>query len=573
MVVDARNTSRLEWLESLDISKDPEHVRKSSIICTLGPKTQSVEMITELRKTGMNIARMNFSHGSHEFHGTTIANVRRSEEVFKGRPVAIALDTKGPEIRTGNTKDGNDIPFKIGHEMIFSMDPKDAKEGCLERMYIDYSNLPKVVAPGRTIYMDDGIMAFEVLEVMDDAVKVVARTDGSLSSHKGVNLPGSNVDLPALSDKDKADLTFGVEQGVDIIFASFIRTAQDVKDIRNHLGDKGKHIKIVVKIESTQGVENFDEILAETDGVMIARGDLGIEIPAAQVFIVQKMIIAKCNIAGKPVICATQMLESMTYNPRPTRAEVSDVSNAILDGADCVMLSGETAKGNYPLHAVRMMGDIALLAESAIAYPPLFNELRATVKLPVDTTEATCSSAVNAALEQNAKAIICITTTGTSARMLSKYRPSIPILVVTRDYHTARHVHLSRGCYPFHYQKPKPVAAASEAEARDQWQNDVDERIQFAIANALDAGLLEKDDVVISIQGWRGGVGNTNTMRILRADVETKALRTGSAASSRASTPVPGSPDLRPASMLTRALKHQLSPDSKRSSEANKRRK
>ncbi|KAJ1944545.1 Pyruvate kinase [Kickxella alabastrina] len=517
MTIDPRNTSRLEWLESLDINSEPSHIRKSSIICTLGPKTQSVEMITELRKVGMNVARMNFSHGSHEFHGKTIANVRRSEEVFKGRPVAIALDTKGPEIRTGNTKDGKDIPFKVGHEMIFSMDPKDASEGSLERLYLDYHNLPQVVAPGRTIYMDDGIMAFEVLEVLENAVKVVARTNGSLSSHKGVNLPGSEVDLPALSEKDKADLTFGVEQGVDIIFASFIRTAKDVTDIRAHLGEAGKHIKIVVKIESTQGVENFDEILRETDGVMIARGDLGIEIPAAKVFIAQKMITAKCNSAGKPVICATQMLESMTYNPRPTRAEVSDVSNAILDGADCVMLSGETAKGDYPLHAVRMMSEISLLAESAIAYPPLFNEIRAVTKLPVGITEATCSSAVNAALEQDAKAIICITTTGTSARLLSKYRPSIPILVVTRDYHTARHVHLSRGCYPFHYQKPKPGKAASESEARDQWQNDVDERIQFAIANALDAGLLKKDDVVISIQGWRGGVGNTNTIRILRA--------------------------------------------------------
>ncbi|KAJ2616621.1 Pyruvate kinase [Coemansia sp. RSA 1365] len=516
-MVDPRNTSRLQWLESLDIKKEPVHVRKSSIICTLGPKTQTTEMVVELRKAGMNIARMNFSHGSHEFHGKTIANVRASEEVFKGRPVAIALDTKGPEIRTGNTKDGEDIPFSIGHEMVFSMDPKHINEGSLECMYVDYPNLPKVVAPGRIIYMDDGIMAFEVLECQSNAVRVVARTGGSLSNHKGINLPGSNVDLPALSEKDKADLTFGVEQGIDIVFASFIRSAQDVIDIRNHLGEKGKRIKIVVKIESTQGVENFDEILAETDGVMIARGDLGVEIPAAQVFIAQKMITAKCNVAGKPVICATQMLESMTYNPRPTRAEVSDVSNAIMDGADCVMLSGETAKGSYPLHAVRMMSDIALLAESAIAYPPLFNEIRAAIQLPVGTTEATCSSAVNAALEQNAKAIICITTTGTSARLLSKYRPEMPILVVTRDYNTARQVHLSRGCYPFFYEKPAPAKSDSEAEARDQWQNDVDERIQFAIANALDAGLVKKDDIVISIQGWRGGVGNTNTMRILRA--------------------------------------------------------
>ncbi|KAJ1661830.1 Pyruvate kinase [Coemansia sp. RSA 1813] len=560
-MVDPRNTTRLQWLESLDIKTEPAHVRKSSIICTLGPKTQSVEMITELRKAGMNIARMNFSHGSHEFHGKTIANVRRSEEVSKGRPVAIALDTKGPEIRTGNTKDGNDIPFKAGHELTFSMDPKHLNEGTADLMYIDYPNLHKVVVPGRTIYMDDGIMAFEVLECQDKAVKVVARTDGALSSHKGINLPGSDVDLPALSEKDKSDLTFGVEQGVDIIFASFIRTAQDVCDIRTHLGEKGKHIKIVVKIESTQGVENFDEILEETDGVMIARGDLGIEIPAAQVFIVQKMIIAKCNVAGKPVICATQMLESMTYNPRPTRAEVSDVSNAVLDGADCVMLSGETAKGNYPLHAVKMMGEISLLAESAIAYPPLFNEIRAAIHLPIGTTEATCSSAVNAALELNAKAIICITTTGTSARLLSKYRPEIPILVVTRNYNTARHVHLSRGCYPFHYQKPPPAKAASENEARDQWQNDVDERIQFAIAHALDAGLVKKDDVVISIQGWRGGVGNTNTMRILRANIEDPALKMGSAVTSRVGTPIPpDSPDLRPSS---RAAKHALSPNSK----------
>ncbi|KAJ2783038.1 Pyruvate kinase [Coemansia javaensis] len=556
-MVDPRNTSRLQWLEALNINKEPDHVRKSSIICTLGPKTQSVEMIVELRKAGMNIARMNFSHGSHEFHATTIANVRASEDVYRGRPVAIALDTKGPEIRTGNTKDGNDLPFKTGHEMVFSTDPKHANEGSLDLMYIDYPNLPKVVAPGRTIYMDDGIMEFEVLECLDSAVRVVARADGALSSHKGINLPGSIVDLPALSPKDKADLDFGVEHGVDIIFASFIRTAQDVRDIRAHLGQRGAFIKIVVKIESTQGVENFDEILAEADGVMIARGDLGVEIPPAQVFIVQKMITAKCNVAGKPVICATQMLESMTYNPRPTRAEVSDVSNAIMDGADCVMLSGETAKGNYPLHAVRMMSEIALLAESAIAYPPLFNEIRAAIELPVGTTEATCSSAVNAALEQGAKAIICITTTGTSARLLSKYRPSVPILVVTRNAHTARHVHLSRGCYPFHYQKPSPPRNDAGEIAHDQWQTDVDERIQFAIANALDSGLVRKGDIVISIQGWRGGVGNTNTMRILRAEIDHLAANLCSATTSRAHSPEPGSSGgSRPS---TRAQKHRLS--------------
>lgn len=277
--------------------------------------------------------------------------------------------------------------------------------------YVDYKNITKVIGPGKLIYVDDGIQSFEVLSIVDEkTIRVRALNNGQISSRKGVNLPGTDVDLPALSKKDIADLQFGVKNGVDMIFASFIRRGQDIKHIREVLGEEGKEIQIIAKIENQQGVNNFDEILRETDGVMVARGDLGIEIPAAKVFIAQKMMIAKCNLAGKPVICATQMLESMTNNPRPTRAEVSDVANAVLDGADCVMLSGETAKGSYPKEAVNMMHETCLLAEIAIPYANVFDELRNSLKRPIDTVESIAISAVGASMELNAGAILVLTT-------------------------------------------------------------------------------------------------------------------------------------------------------------------
>lgn len=277
--------------------------------------------------------------------------------------------------------------------------------------YVDYKNITKVIEPGKLIYIDDGIQSFEVLKIIDDqTLRLRALNNGQISSRKGVNLPGTDVDLPALSKKDIADLQFGVKNKVDMIFASFIRRGTDITHIREVLGKDGKEIQIIAKIENQQGLNNFDEILKETDGVMVARGDLGIEIPAAKVFIAQKMMIAKCNMAGKPIICATQMLESMTSNPRPTRAEVSDVANAVLDGADCVMLSGETAKGNYPKEAVTMMHETCLLAEVAIPYANVFDELRSTCPRPISTVESIAISAVGASMELNAGAILVLTT-------------------------------------------------------------------------------------------------------------------------------------------------------------------
>ena len=277
--------------------------------------------------------------------------------------------------------------------------------------YVDYKNITKVIDKGRTIYVDDGVLSFEVLDVVDrKTLRVRCLNNGKISSKKGVNLPKTDVDLPALSEKDQNDLRFGVKNKVDMVFASFIRRGEDIKAIREVLGERGKEIQIIAKIENQQGVNNFDEILKETDGVMVARGDLGIEIPPSQVFTAQKMMIAKCNMAGKPVICATQMLESMTYNPRPTRAEVSDVGNAVTDGADCVMLSGETAKGNYPRESVLMMHDTCLAAEIAIPYVSHFDELRSLCPRPTGVTESCAISAVSSSIELGAGAILVLTT-------------------------------------------------------------------------------------------------------------------------------------------------------------------
>ncbi|XP_044743196.1 pyruvate kinase-like isoform X3 [Chrysoperla carnea] len=504
--------SYLDHLCSLDFDSPTSYVRLSGIICTIGPVSKDVNTLVEMMEAGMNIARLNFSHGSHEYHAETIANLRQAALVYSKKigttfPLAIALDTKGPEIRTGLLEGGGsaEIELKKGATIKLTIDKAYENRGNADAIYVDYENILKVVQVGTRVFVDDGLMSLIVRSIGPTALTCEVENGGTLGSRKGVNLPGTPVDLPAVSEKDKSDLLFGVEQDVDMIFASFIRTAEAVHEIRNILGEKGKKILIISKIENHQGMQNIDEIIKATDGIMVARGDLGIEIPPEKVFIAQKTLIARCNKAGKPVICATQMLESMIKKPRSTRAEGSDVANAVLDGADCVMLSGETAKGDYPVVCVRTMANICKEAEAVIWHQQLFRDLTSIVQVPTDGAQTVGVAAVEAANKCLASAIIVVTTSGRSAHLIAKYRPKCPIIAVTRYGQTARQANLYRGVIPLQYEVPP----ASD------WLKDVDARVQAGIELGKKGGFVRGGDSIVIVTGWKQGSGFTNTIRVV----------------------------------------------------------
>ncbi|XP_045467706.1 pyruvate kinase-like isoform X2 [Harmonia axyridis] len=504
--------TELDHTCALDILSRASYVRLTGIICTIGPASKEPEFLEKMMETGMNTARLNFSHGSHEYHAETIKNVRTAVESYSKKigmpfPLAIALDTKGPEIRTGLLEGGGsaEVVLKKGETIKLTTDKAYEEKGNASCVFVDYENITKVLKPGNRVYVDDGLMSLVVNNIQGSFLTCTIENGGKLGSRKGINLPGVPVDLPAVSEKDKGDLQFAVEQGLDMVFASFIRDAHALTEIRNILGEKGKKIMIISKIENQQGMKNIDEIIAASDGIMIARGDLGIEIPTEKVFLAQKSIIAKCNKQGKPVVCATQMLESMTYKPRPTRAESSDVANAVLDGADCVMLSGETAKGEYPLECVRTMADICKEAEAAIWQRRLFSDLSNKAVPPIDAAHTVAIAAVEASAKCLAAAIIVITTTGRSAHLLSKYRPRCPIIAVTRNSLTARQCHVYRAILPIIY----------EEERVEDWLKDVDLRVGAGINFGKAKGFIKSGDPIIIITGWKQGSGFTNTMRVV----------------------------------------------------------
>ncbi len=409
--------------------------KRTKIVCTMGPATESDEVLRELIKNGMNVARFNFSHGSHAYHRQNIERVRSISEEL-GIPVAIMLDTKGPEVRTGLLEGGQKVTVNTGDQIIVTAQPTTEDwHGNAGHISLDYLNLPKEVEKGSIILIDDGLVGLEVDHVEGNDMHCVVTNGGEIGEKKGVNVPNVEIGLPSVTEQDIADIMFGCELGIDAIAASFIRNAQAVDEIRKLCADNGlRNVYIFPKIESALGVKNFDEILAASDGCMVARGDLGVEIPAQEVPHIQKIIIKKCAQSYKPVITATQMLDSMIRNPRPTRAEVNDVANAIYDGTDCVMLSGETAAGKYPVEAVKMMASICRETEKYLPERREYHD-RGGMR---NVNSAIGLAAAEVADRVNAKCIICPTHSGRTSRLISNFRPRIPIVAMSPSNHAVR---------------------------------------------------------------------------------------------------------------------------------------
>ncbi|PGL69152.1 pyruvate kinase [Bacillus sp. AFS055030] len=468
-------------------------MRKTKIVCTIGPASESVEKLVELINAGMNVARLNFSHGSHEEHAARIKSIREASEKT-GKTVAILLDTKGPEIRTLDFE-GGQAELKTGNEVIITTEPV---VGTAEKFAVSYEGLIDDVHVGSKILIDDGLIGLEVIGIEGNDIRTKVLNSGFVKNKKGVNVPNVRVNLPGITEKDISDIEFGIEQNVDFIAASFVRKASDVLEIRELLGKhRADYIQIIPKIENQEGIDNIDEILEVSDGLMVARGDMGVEIPPEEVPIVQKQLIKKCNNVGKPVITATQMLDSMQRNPRPTRAEASDVANAILDGTDAIMLSGETAAGSYPIESVSMMNSIALRIEKSLQYEELFKKRQRENKGTI--TDAIGQSVAATALNLKVSAIIAPTESGHTAKMISKYRPKAPILAITSDIRICRRLSLVWGV---------------QTQYRER-ANSTDEMLQHAMDAAQEAKYVSNGDTVIITAGLPiGETGMTNMMKI-----------------------------------------------------------
>ena len=468
-------------------------MRKTKIVCTLGPATDDEEVLRKLMLAGMNVARLNFSHGTHEEQKKRMDMVKKLRAQL-GLPIAILLDTKGPEIRTRDFEGGK-VEVKEGD--FFTLTTRDIL-GDSTISSITYPDLYKDVQVGTHILIDDGLVELEVKSISGEDILCTVITGGYISNHKGINVPDVHLNMPYLSEVDVEDILFGIKQDVDFVAASFVRSAKDVLEVRDLLNaNGGERINIISKIENSEGVNHIDDIIYVSDGIMVARGDMGVEIPCEEVPVIQKMIIHKVYMAGKQVITATQMLDSMIKNPRPTRAETTDVANAIYDGTSAVMLSGESAAGKYPVESVLMMAKIAERAEAAIDYKKNFYHYERGANQNV--TDAVCHAACTTAIDLNAAAVVIVTKSGTSARNISKYRPSCNIIAGTTSDKAYRQLNMSWGVTPVHLEE----------------QSEIFTLFDHAVAAGKKQGLLKEGDKVVIGAGVPLGVsGNTNMLKV-----------------------------------------------------------
>jgi pyruvate kinase len=458
---------------------------RTKIVCTIGPASSSADIIADLVANGMSVARLNFSHGNHKDHGAIIKKVREASAAA-GRPVAVLQDLCGPKIMVGKIPDAG-IRLSPGQSLILTADRRSAQGN---RVPVTYHALPSQVKPGDRVLLADGMMELIVERTTPDEIECTVVTGGILTSHKGINLPSSSLDIPAITEKDRRDLIFGLEMEVDYVALSFVRTAVDIHTIKKIIHRQGKQTPVIAKIEKHEALDNIDAILEAADGIMVARGDLGVEIPLEKVPNIQKQLVRKANILGKPVVIATQMLRSMVESPRPTRAEATDVANAVLDGADAVMLSEETASGNYPVEAVRFMARIAAAAEERF---PHEKYLRMLSKEGI--AEAVSYAASILAGNLNAGAIIATTRSGFTASHIARYRPAQPIIALSPDVETVRRLTLHWGCIPFFL----PVV------------EDTDQMVENAAEAAMEKGHVHKGDRVVITAGrpiWQAGTTN-----------------------------------------------------------------
>lgn len=473
-------------------------MRKTKIVCTLGPATDKKGVLEDLIKNGMDVARCNFSHSTHQEHKERIDKIKEIREKYN-ISVAILLDTKGPEIRTGNFENGK---IDVVSGQTFTLVGSCEIMGNESMVNTTYPDLYKDVKPGSVILIDDGLIKMEVEKIEDKDVVCRVKNDGKISNKKGVNIPDVHINMEYLSEQDKKDIIFGIENDVDFVAASFVRCAEDVRLIRELLDNNGgENVNIIAKIENSEGIINIDAIIDEADAIMIARGDMGVELPEEEVPIIQKMIIKKVYEAGKRVITATQMLDSMMNNPRPTRAETTDVANAIYDGTSAIMLSGETAAGKYPIESLKTMVRIAERTEMDINYKHRFFSNEKNFSLNI--TEAVCHATCTTAYDLEAKAVLTVTKSGMSARMISRYRPDCMIIAGSTNPKVCRQLNLSWGVTPVLIKEKK----------------DVLELFDYAVEVAKDKGLVKTDDIVVITSGVPlGKSGTTNMIKVHKVE-------------------------------------------------------